>query len=152
MNAVIETVIMRFDSLKSFDNSYEIINRYQNTLVTLFVFDENAFAATIWGRGWHRINVFKNRVHHLPVADLLPLEADSKIIYKDIVSTNQWKRYPFPLHCRYHTFILPSAFEGVGLYDLAWRVQMEIGQYRYNEDKHLNDGNSSSYYLSAEQS
>ncbi|MDR2644196.1 MAG: hypothetical protein LBC74_15550 [Planctomycetaceae bacterium] len=164
-NTAVSTVVARFDSLQSFSDM-ELAVLLQNSLSISNItqwFGDNKIP-------WCRLNkepfnsgkffsVFRNNRGILSndVGDndfatnsksiLLPLTAYSGV---DFDGTVQWRfgQDPLPTQSRRPFYPLAVLFESVGLYDKAWRVQLEEDEVLYynfdNEKKYHR-----SFYMSA---
>ncbi|MDR1483309.1 MAG: hypothetical protein LBT09_00645 [Planctomycetaceae bacterium] len=141
-NTAVSTVVARFDSLQSFSN-IELAVLLQDSLsmsnVTQWLeynkggtqFNKQPFhSGRYWPVFFNNRAIFredledKKRFTFNSWPILLPLTTDSGAEFDGTV---QWNRNPFPISIQVYGSHYPLAplFEAVGLYDKAWRVQLE---------------------------
>jgi hypothetical protein len=143
-NTAISTIVARFDTLQSFDD-IELAVFLQNSLsvsniMSWYGYNKSSRLKSSkrpFDIGLYR-SVFYDKREILILKDLsndnnmrstflsnkeilLPLTKYSGIVHKYHV-TLQWVRYPFPINLNQQLSII---FESVGLYDKAWRSQLE---------------------------
>ncbi|MDR2643518.1 MAG: hypothetical protein LBC74_12075, partial [Planctomycetaceae bacterium] len=142
-DVAVPIVISRFDSLMLFSGSSDIINLFQDAFSISIVSDWIDIVGSVARNKQFWVTMNENKV------TFLPLETFSDIIYKkDIEILIEWERYPFPSRSILQES-LDVTFEKVGLYDLAWRVQMEAGRRGYCYYISRKEMEDHSYYLTA---
>ncbi|MDR1478960.1 MAG: CCDC34 family protein [Planctomycetaceae bacterium] len=159
-NSTVEVVLARFDKIQFFDS--EVLDRFKDYFPESNVVDWLEIFRTSSNSYFSEWHAMLRKYEGSPIRKywydfnecrviILPLLAKSGIDYGNLHVLTQWVRTPIPFLEPNSTYPLSLEFESVGLYDLAWRVQMEDG-HRYYDDPHFS-GNSNyhSYYLRAAQ-
>ncbi|MDR0391892.1 MAG: hypothetical protein LBH59_08295, partial [Planctomycetaceae bacterium] len=162
-NTAVSTVVARFDSLRSFSN-IELAALLQDSLSISNIMQWLEYNKI----PWHRLNKkpFNSGIFSSVFRDyregvrkdiddeksalntrsvLLPLTAHSGV---DLDGTVQWSQNPLPVISDRPSCPLAVLFEAVGLYDKAWRVQLEENEVRYYNFDHPNK-RYCSFYVSA---
>ncbi|MDR2642858.1 MAG: hypothetical protein LBC74_08690, partial [Planctomycetaceae bacterium] len=154
-DVTVSMIIARFDSLSSFSAS-DVINKFQDSLSVSNVIDWVDIVKLLVKDRQLLDTINKNEVNLLPlkaVCNTFPKKSSDNL-YLNILQ--QWVRYPFPTDSPYRLFFceysttdnLPLAFEKIGLYDMAWRIQME-DEKQYHHQHYSHDFEYCSYYLAA---
>jgi hypothetical protein len=142
-NGAVSTVIAKFDSAKSFC-LLDMVNYYQKNLTLSNVMEH----LEMFGSTTGRYSYVSYECKYL----ILPLTVESKYELKEgIEILVQWVRSPMPHIDTGFTYRpLELIFEQLGLFDKAWRIQLEMGQnYYYGYFNPRSTGKYNSYYLCA---
>jgi hypothetical protein len=138
-NAAVGTVIAKFDVLLLFHNS-EIIYLLERALSESNVSDWVNIALPYISLHLREPMLTESEITFCPL-----LLKSSLVFSADI----NWEHDPSPFVTSDSHYPLELIFERIGLYDKAWRIQMEIGRKNYYYVPYHTDGQYNSYYLCA---